>query len=233
MYHMGRTTITNSEGLIACNRYAYPPNSLHYCGPGVSSENVSEHLQKFETLYPYLVLIAQANNITDPFDPRVVEAYWLGNNLLLQVKVRAFGDHLADRMKLRKKLPSGKFHALMDHIVDGVPQHNFHVLNIFLRTGHQMVAHTLETMDNCRISWGKVVTPNTMKTRPLVYKDDTLILGEPVLKTFQSIELQPKIGDWVSLHWGMICEVLTEEKCRNLAISTKRAIDHANKNNPL
>ena len=81
----------NHLGVLTCAHYAFPPNSLHYCGPHQST-TIKEYLQaqiaeprlstllsQFETLYPYLQCIAEANNIKDPFDIRVVEAYWLGN----------------------------------------------------------------------------------------------------------------------------------------------------------
>ena len=84
----------NLGGIMRCSRYSFGPNRLHYCGPDRNSElrdyiktnktdpGLRGILQKFETLYPYLRHIARINNISDPFDYRVVEAYWLGNSLL-------------------------------------------------------------------------------------------------------------------------------------------------------
>ena len=88
--------------LLRCSRYAFGPNRLHYCGPNASNqvyaymnENIEDLglrsiLEKFKTLYPYLRHIAQANGIKDPFDPRVVEAYWVGNALLDTVPKKKF-----------------------------------------------------------------------------------------------------------------------------------------------
>ncbi|KKS70890.1 MAG: hypothetical protein UV41_C0010G0001 [Candidatus Daviesbacteria bacterium GW2011_GWA2_42_7] len=33
---------------------------------------------------------------------------------------------------------------------------SWHVLNVYERTGHDRSLHTLESMDACRVSWGKV-----------------------------------------------------------------------------
>jgi hypothetical protein len=78
-------------GPLLFARYAYPPNSLGYCGPrdsasllGYGSERVVDGglrqlARGFEGAYPYLELIACATGVPDPLDHRVVEAYWLGN----------------------------------------------------------------------------------------------------------------------------------------------------------
>ena len=50
----------------------------------------------FEGAYPYLELIASENGIADPLDARVVEAYWLGNDLLEHVGPRARHDDLSE-----------------------------------------------------------------------------------------------------------------------------------------
>ena len=84
---------------------------FHYCGPERQNDilgyvensavdiGLAEILNHFDTLYQYLLLVAHQNNIADPFDQRVVEAYWLGNSLLGNVKVKAFAAHLTDALK--------------------------------------------------------------------------------------------------------------------------------------
>ena len=73
-------------GPVLFARYAYGPNRLGLCGPddaerlfGESSTDGDDrevrHLARgFEGAYPSLELIARANAIADPLDPRVVEA---------------------------------------------------------------------------------------------------------------------------------------------------------------
>lgn len=249
----------DSTGIVACARYAFAPNYYHYCGPekqrdlteyvltGITDRGLGDILHHFETLYPYLLLIASANHIKDPFDKRVVEAYWLGNSLLNTIPKQAFADHLSDTLLLKKKLPKKKYSPMIDHVPDGIPQHTFHVLNVFMRTGHKKIAHTLSTMDQCRIGWGRVegvineksanlrmtgkATTGTryiVKTRPLEYTDGKLQLGSPAVKEMIGIGITPKAGEWVSIHWGYICEILTDEKRKNLAFMTRMSLDFTN-----
>lgn len=243
----------NSTGLLTCSRYAYAPNHFHYCGPEKqkdllayvqtkrSDQGLTNILHHFETLYPYLVLIASQNNIKDPFDPRVVEAYWLGNPLLKNVKMRAFGDHLADTLQLKKKVKKNDFSPMMERMITGVPQHNFHVMNIFIRTGYAALVHTLSTMDQCRISWGKVIANLTnptnltnngkrymVLTQPLVYTNNRLTLSQPEQKHVTCVSFMPKIGDWVSIHWGFVCDVLGVREVALLKRYTMLALHHAN-----
>ena len=93
------------KGLALCSRYSYPPNSLSLCGPDKKKDlnwysiyqqtdkGTLEILSQFSTLYPYLTLIAQENKIKDPFNQKVVEAYWIGNNLLHKIPVKSFVTH--------------------------------------------------------------------------------------------------------------------------------------------
>src|SRR5205085_7918384 len=88
---------------------AFMPNRLTYCGgddhrslfdyciAGVSDPGLRDLLRKFSGAVPYLRLIARCNMIADPFDLRVVEAYWLGNELLQGVEARALYDSLRAR----------------------------------------------------------------------------------------------------------------------------------------
>ena len=199
----------NINGLLYCAQYAFPPNALGYCGPAKSSDllgyrkeqiadkGLNEILEHFETLYPYLSLIAYENNIMDPFDPRVVEAYWLGNSLLHTVSQKKIYKHFADTLFFKKKLKQQDFKWLIGKISQGsLPSHAFHVLNIFTRTGHKIIDHTLETMDNCRIGWGRanrimnyelgMENEFEVETQPLILKNGSLILGKSILKKIQS-----------------------------------------------
>src|SRR3990167_9652656 len=193
------------SGLLTCAAYAFPPNELKYCGPfdktndllGYKEEQVDDKglkniLTGFHTLYPYLSLIAYENNIRDPLDPRVVEAYWIGNELLKKISGKKLYEHFSGALNLRKKISKNDFSYLVGKIDDGaIPHHTFHVLNVFTRTGHQNVEHTLETMNACRIGWGRVIkNPKSeilnpkiiIETQPLVLKNGKLALGKPILK---------------------------------------------------
>lgn len=244
----------SDAGIVRCSKYAFAPNVYHYCGPekqsdllgyihGARADNgLVEILSAFGTLYNYLILIASENNIKDPFDPRVVEAYWLGNQLTTRVTTSALVRMLDDELQIRKKLSSPAFADMAQSLVShGLPTHTDHVLSIFIRTGHNAIAHTLTTMDQCRISWGRVVRTADatvtgqpqcaiqwiVKMRHLEYIGKTLSLGAPVetIVTGMGISLLP--GDWVSTHWGYICEKITPIHVRNVAVYTRRALRYA------
>ncbi len=261
-------------GLIRCARYSFAPNSLKYCGPEKQRDmyayvsqklvdrGLGEMLEQFDTLYKYLHLIAYENEIRDPFDTRVVEAYWLGNNLLNKTKYKPLLKVLTDGLELPKKLTPHQLTTTISKLDQAVAHHTFHVLNIFRRTGHLPIAHTLVTMDSCRISWGTVkeLTPSGLpfdkveerwglkigdfpppgkrrlggvsclvELAPLVIQNNSLLLGEPEVRKMKCIGLVPKVGDWVSIHWGYVCEVLNARQVANLEYYTKLAIKLANR----
>ncbi len=84
---------TLSAGALRFARYAYPPNELGYCGPagagefmGITADDAEAEVRRrarlFEGAWHYLEVIAASAGIDDPLDDRVVEAYWVGNELL-------------------------------------------------------------------------------------------------------------------------------------------------------
>lgn len=235
-----------TDGLLRCSRYAFGPNRLHYCGPDANREifsyidekiadpGLESLLKAFKTMYPYLRLIADANRIKDAFDERVVEAYWIGNTLLDQVQVRAFFSHLREEQQLQKRMGWEAVDVLGRKIVRGaVPHHSFHVFEVWKRTGNLDREHTLESMDSCRISWGRVTAVDGPKievtTEPLVILNGKLVLGPSIGKTivrslgaeFDIESLQP--GQFISMHWGMPCEVITHVQAMELK---RRTLDH-------
>lgn len=106
-------------GPLRFGRCAFPPNRWGYCGPSDHQallEHVAAHQsdrglveleRHFAGAYPYLMLIARANHITDPLDRRVVEAYWLGNTYLEQVDATLFYSSLDERF--RRRMSQGEF----------------------------------------------------------------------------------------------------------------------------
>jgi hydrogenase maturation factor len=244
------------DGVLLCARYAFAPNYYKYCGPDanrgiaaylkedISDPRLSSYLSEFAVLYPYLNLIAQENGIADPFDLRVVEAYWIGNKLLEKVGMKAFAEHLNYGQKLQKRLPAKKLKWIMEKVPKGARiHHSFHVFSIFTRTGHHAVDHTLETMDSCRISHGEILQNDQspisnfqsikVKTNKLVYENGRLRLDEGVEKEValpvdSELEKNLKSGDWVTFHWGFVCDKVSSEQVRNLKFYTKHNLRLAN-----
>lgn len=239
------------DGLLRCSRYAFGPNRLHYCGPDANREMFAylEHdasdpgleriLQAFRTMYPYLKLIAGSNGIRDPFDERVVEAYWIGNRLLDNIEMKTLYHHLIDGQEIKKRIGAKSFALVEEKIRQGaVPHHSFHVLDIWKRTGHLEREHTLESLDACRVSWGTVEVVDgpsiTVETEPLVIRESKLALGAPICKTItRSLAAEADIdalkpGDLITLHWNVPCEVVTSQHVRALKHYTLRHLTLAN-----
>jgi hypothetical protein len=223
-------------------RYGFMPNRLRYCGgdgnrtlfdygvEGVVDGGLTPLLRAFTGALPYLQLIARSNAIPDPFDARVVEAYWLGNELLDEVEARQLYDALLDRFGKQLQGRTRAW-ALGKAPAGARPHHNFHVFDIHSRVG--ALEHSLETMDQCRVSWGRVTLVDgpelVVDRQPLILRDGKLALGPAgAVRVARQIdgrgfadEAAP--GDWVSLHWGWVCEVLTPSQQTNLVRYT---LDH-------
>lgn len=227
------------SGTILFARYAFSPNRLKFCGPDahwdifeytsrkLSDQGLTELLSEFEGAYPYLEFIASENKIADPFAFKVVEAYWIGNELLGNINLSKFYDHLKERFKKRTKAKS--FEYLMGKVPLGAkPYHAFHVFDIFTRIGGIRgidLGPALETINNCKISWGKIikVRENALEIeyQPL-HLDKKLFFGPNEVKRIdyqfksRSFLENPQIGDWISFHWNWACDVLTERQLKNL-----------------
>lgn len=239
------------DGVALCARYALGPNRLHLCGPdmnqevlayinaGAADQGLTNILQEFNTLFPYLQQIAHANQIKYPFDRRVVEAYWLGNKLLEAIPVKTFYRHLTDNLRLNQKTPASQFAHLTNKLTQGALMHHcFHVLNVWPRTSHAASEHTLTSLDKCRISWGKVLNVDgpilTISRRPLITQAGKLALGSPGReKIYRRLEASTvldniKPNDTITIHWDIPCEIITPRQLVCLKQYTNLSLQLAN-----
>jgi Family of unknown function (DUF6390) len=240
-------------GPLLFARYAYPPNALGYCGPedhqalleygsaGVVDGGLVGLARGFEGAWPYLEIIAASNGIADPLDPRVVEAYWVGNRLLARVDMATFGALLVERFRSR----AGRAWGHVDDAIPlgAVPHHSFHVFGVspwigLLRAGG--VREPLHVMDRCRIRWGEVVASDgeiaTIRSQPLVWDGEGEIgLGLPRLEPVtmghdgKGFVRHVALGQWVSAHWDWVCDVLSPGQLRSLRSWTAWHLDIANR----
>lgn len=226
-------------GPVLFARYAFGPNRLGYCGTddhaavfGHAAAREADPLRRlattFDGAWPYLELIATSNGVEDPLDPRVVEAYWIGNELTARVRERPLHQSIDERFHPR--LSPTAWRWLESTVPAGArPVHAFHVLDVFPRVGllrGEQVDNALRVIDQCRIRAGRV----------LAVTDGTLVVGLPRLEV-QEHGLQPgspqpeaverwqdgtgfvddvQVGDVVSVHWGWACDRLTPRQQRNL-----------------
>ena len=243
-----------TAGPVLFARYAHPPHALGYCGPGRPTEMLAQAAYVdatggddrglrqlaagFEGAWPYLQLIAAANGIADPLDPRVVSAYWVGNRLLGQVPPAMLFDSMESRFRARA---GGSWWKLGEVVsLDAVPHHNFHVFAVYpwvglLRSG-RLVDEPLRVLDRCRIRWGQVTEVDEAQvhvvSRPLAYDGHHLTLGEPVTEVAfrhpDGVGPHVEAGDWVSLHWDWVCDRLDARGLASLQHYTDRTLRVAN-----
>lgn len=240
-------------GPIRFARYAYGPNRLGYCGPDAADELLGEAAtggdlrriralaQGFEGAWPYLELIARSNGIADPLDERVVEAYWLGSDLLHAVPAAAFAR--SNEVRFRPRVRASAWTWLATKAPDGAhPVHAFHVLDVFpvvglLRGGPS--DDVLGVIDRCRIRWGVVrdrIGPDLLVDAvPLEWANGKLRLGPPRIETIRGwldglgfID-EPVPGDTVAVHWDWACERLDARRLGALQEWTARELAIANR----
>jgi Family of unknown function (DUF6390) len=242
--------MSDHAGALLFARYAYPPNALGLCGAdapatlleygdaGASDGGLAELARTFDGAWPYLTLIAESNRIEDPLDPRVVEAYWVGNELLARVRPGALARHVRERFRGR----IGKAGESLPGVVaaGAVPHHCFHVFAVYpwlglLRGG--AVEEPLRVLDQCRTTPALVLAVDDgaadVLAEPLLWDDGRLRLGEPQPRRVRWSDgarafVRPKPGDLVSLHWDFACDVLTTGAAARLGGVTRRLLAAVN-----
>lgn len=241
------------SGPLLFARYAFGPNRLGYCGPdqveelfelGTMAEPDERGLRRlargFDGAWPYLELIAASNAIPDPLDRRVVEAYWIGNELLDDVLPGALAASLAARFRPRLR-PDGWRWLATKPGAGSVPVHAFHVLDVFPRVGllrSGAADRIVETIDACRIRWGRVLDRDgewlVVSTVPLVLTDGRLVFGAPRPERVQawrdgaSFVSDVAVGDVISVHWSFACDRLDPRRLSELIGWTSRQLAIAN-----
>jgi hypothetical protein len=239
-----------TAGPLLFARYAYPPNALGLCGAdetrtlleygsaGASDGGLAELARTFDGAWPYLTLIAGANGIEDPLDPRVVEAYWVGNELLESVTPSTLARHVEDRF--RGRIGRSWEHVLHAVAAGAVPHHCFHVFAVYpwlglMRTG--IVDEPLRVLDRCRTTAALVtqVDGDTVRALapPLLWNGRTLELGTWAAREARwrdgGLSLsEPAPGDWVSLHWDFVCDRLSPGRAAALDRASRQALRAVN-----
>jgi hypothetical protein len=242
-----------ADGPTLFARYAYPPNSLGYCGPadhrevleyaaaGVADRGLHQLARGFAGAWPYLEMIAAGSGIANPLDRRVVEAYWLGSGLLDRIDMTTFGNSLFDRF--RKRAGSVGWASMAETVPAGaLPTHSYHVFGVYpwvgllTRGGTDQPMHVLQ---RCRIRWGRVLSLEgdqaVVLSQPLTWDGSRLSLGsyqaETVTRQLAGFGLAPHVepGDWVSMHWDWLCDRLSRRQLVNLRRYTMLQLEVTNR----
>lgn len=235
---MTTADITDTRGAEMFARYACAPNQLGYCGPQDtrllmgSRDEIEQAARQFTGAWPYLEVMSRMTDIADPLDHRLVDSYWLGGGIGTEFSHRSFTDEL-----LKVIVPqAGHYwsHLTEDLIDEAAPNHCFHVFGVYPWSrllGKGVDEHPLSVLDNCRISWGLVVSTDgataVVSSPRLRWADSVLSLSDPEQRTVQigtPGDIPVCAGDLVALHWGQICDRLTPEQVARLTDSTERQL---------
>lgn len=222
----------SDAGALLFARYAYPPNERGYCGPDGAAAllradapaEIARRARRFDGAWSYLEVIAESAGIADPLDADVVEAYWVGNDLLDGVDPAALVDRLRDRFAGQL---GGTWRAAGAR---ALAHHSFQVFEVYPWAG--LLAATgnptaVSVLESCRIRTGTALAVGadgsaTVRSRPLVWDGAGLALGPDRTEvvrwsaTGRSLLAGLAPGDRVALHWDWVCDVLTERQCGRL-----------------
>lgn len=234
------------DGVALCARFSIATNRLQFCGPSDAEPDLyraitsdeshgeaREKLSRFEALMPYLEAIGRKHRL-DPFDPRVVEAYWIGNSLLDSLDAVDFRDLLG--ALVQRGLPRSIADRLAEHLpTHPLFHHAFHVsfVGVGNVTGH--VETTLANIEACRPAAGTVVgitgTTLTVEKSPWQVRNGALSEGSPA--TVQ-VTFDPRVlpgvreGETIVLHWGWPAVRLEDRQQVALQEYSRRSMAAAN-----
>lgn len=234
--------MTDTRGAEMFARYAYAPNALGYCGPPLgatlrdgSVDEVRAAATRFSGAWPYLRVLSELTGIADPLDHRLVESYWLGGGVGAGLDPKHFFDALLAIIGPQ----AGRYwsHLTADLTREAAANHGFHVFGVYPWTrflGRGMDEHPLRVLDNCRITWGIVVSRSgndvELVCRRLVWDGRALTLSAPSARLLDvwadgySAVPDVAVGDEIAVHWGRLCGRLEPGQVRALADSTDRQL---------
>ncbi|BBY21533.1 DUF6390 family protein [Mycobacterium stomatepiae] len=232
----------NHPGVEMFARYAYAPNALGYCGPPLGAtlrdgtvDQVRAAAAGFSGAWPYLRVLSALTGIADPLDHRLVESYWLGGGVGAGVDPREFLDELLAIIGSQ----AGRYwsHLTPELAGEAAGNHCFHVFGVYPWTrflGRGSNEHPLGVLDNCRITWGTVVSRTgddvEVRCRRLVCDGEALALSQPSVRLLDvwadgySAVPDVAVGDEVAVHWGRLCGRLDPQQIRALSESTDRQL---------
>ncbi len=232
--------MSETEALQFVSRFALPPNSLKFCGRGSTPEifkkciiggdcsGVTEEIDKFIVLNPYLSTIAKIAG-KDKYSYSVMESYWLGNDDLRKAKQ----EHYSILLTALKKqgVPSEVIEKLrVKKPKKFIPFHLFHILHAGVDQTSGTISDNLDAINNCMIRWGKVVklgrkylTVN-LNSLKLNGKQLKLTLKESKCQFIPDFFEDLKKGDVVAVHWKLAVKKINKKEISEILFWTKKVM---------
>jgi len=218
----------SAPGAVLFASYAYPPNELGYCGPEgaaamldpVAVADIERRARQFEGAWIYLEFLAETLGIADPLATEVVQAYWIGSDLLDAVDPAALVERLEERFVGQV---GGTWRTARDR---ASAHHSFQVYEVYPWVGLLLEGRppgpAVHVLDRCRIRVGEVTEVGagtaTTRSRPLAWDGARLQPSAAVTEQSRwsvdgrNLIDRPAVGDLVALHWDWVCDVLTLEQ---------------------
>ncbi|HEX7537389.1 MAG TPA: DUF6390 family protein [Dermatophilaceae bacterium] len=218
----------SDQGALQFARYAYPPNELGYCGPAGARAmlvpgavaDIERRARQFEGAWVYLEFLAEVLGSDDPLSTEVVEAYWIGTDLLDSAEPAALLERLVARFDGQVggtwRESAGRARA----------HHSYQVFEVYPWAAMLLAGlppgPAVSVLDRCRIRSGVVQEVDeervTVRSRVLGWDSGRLAPRPPQLERArwsidgQSLLARPVVGDVVALHWDWVCDVLTDDQ---------------------
>lgn len=229
------------KALKLASLFSYSPNHKGYCGRDSAGDaftqcitkghcsTVPKELKHFIVLYPYLRTIAALTGLS-PFDYKVIEAYWIGNNLLENIQVSGYEVLLKEFTK--QGVPSWLIDSLKKKKPKQfIPNHLFQVLHIGVGQASGSVPFDIRSINSCMIRWGKVIAEKadskiviSLKKLSQSKKGYKLKSVKEVMSSEACPFFKPKVGDLVAVHWGHVVKRLTKREETNLTYWTEQTL---------
>lgn len=215
----------SAEGALRFARYAYPPNELGYCGPDGAQEmlvpgavaEIERRARQFDGAWIYLEFLAGVLGVDDPLSEPLVEAYWIGSDLLDAVDPAEFVEHLTVAFDgqvggtWRESAARARVH------------HSYQVFEVYPWAAMLLrglpPGPAVAVLDRCRIRSGVVSKVDgewvVVMSSLLRWDGDSLTPSSPQVERArwsvdgQSLLSPPAVGDTVALHWDWVCDILT------------------------
>jgi hypothetical protein len=216
-------------------RFVYGPKHSHF--PESKLETVSDTLRSVITShqetkevrevldqFPHLKAFQNAlGKITglDSYDPKIQEAYWIGNDLLKSVDRSDAREVLLHYYK-KSELPASYMNELEGALSKPVIlHHNFQVAKIAVIDSGGM-GDRLEPVNNCMVRSAEVweVSDDRVKVNAVkLCKNQygfVLEKKDEIVKYEQNLVGDLKVGNKVALHWGAVAMQLKGDQEKQL-----------------
>lgn len=187
-------------------------------------ELIGQRARQFEGAWVYLELLAEVLGLDDPLALEVVDAYWVGSDLLDQVPPGVVLERLEARF-------AGQVGGTWRGAVGRArAHHSFQVFEVYpwvaVLLAGLPAGPAVAVLDRCRIRTGSVRSIEgewlSVTSSVLTWDGAALRPGQPVGERVRwavdgaSLMEAPQVGDLVALHWDWVCDTLSEEQAARI-----------------